>query len=121
MHLELLRKCTVTPSPRSTALSSSLSPRSPPGRLAVALVLATPLSATAFLQQLGNPACNLRCLASLRGAAVVLANHGLTVPACGELLADPHVKPKVIPHSMNQQTSHADSSEQLPGLSMKLS
>ncbi|CAE7740103.1 unnamed protein product [Symbiodinium sp. CCMP2592] len=34
-----------------------------------------------LLQQLAGPACHIRCLASLQGAAVVRTNHGLTVPA----------------------------------------
>eukprot|EP00439_Symbiodinium_sp_Y106_P062335 s3397_g9.t1 len=41
------------------------------------------------LQQLADPACNIRFLASLRGAAIVLTNFGLTVPAWGEVLAEP--------------------------------
>eukprot|EP00439_Symbiodinium_sp_Y106_P028817 s3110_g3.t1 len=42
-----------------------------------------------ILQQLAGPACNRRCLASLQGAAVVLTNHGLSVPVWGELVTEP--------------------------------
>ncbi|CAE7822051.1 unnamed protein product [Symbiodinium sp. CCMP2456] len=45
-----------------------------------------------ILQQLAGPSCHIRCLASdasLQGAAIVLTNHGLAVPAWGELLAEP--------------------------------
>eukprot|EP00439_Symbiodinium_sp_Y106_P041834 s5083_g5.t1 len=42
-----------------------------------------------ILQQLAGPACNRRCLASLQCAAVVLTNHGLSVPVWGELVTEP--------------------------------
>ena len=50
-----------------------------------------------ILQQLAGPACNRRCLPSLQGAAVVLTNHGLSVPVWGELVTEPPAEAEADP------------------------
>ena len=59
-------------------------------------------------QQLAEPTCDLRGFASLHCGAVVQTNHDLTVPAWGELLAEPPDAALML-----QKTSRAVGNEQL--------
>ena len=75
-----------------------------------------------ILQQLAGPACNIRCLASLQRAAVVLTTTMVLLCRRGVSFSLNHrLRPKPIPRCTSQPTSRGVGRDQLPRLWTTLS